>query len=148
MLLRARGGVRTNPTPVQGRVAAGTCVRLWPETQVLQPHTAPQIELDDLASAVLTLAAWGASTCESIAALPWLSPPPSHSLAEARDLLRGLGAVGDEGITAHGQALVRLPLHPRLGHMLLAARCIGPHAVSIASALAALIEERDILVNR
>ena len=88
---------------------------------MLEPHTAPQIELDDLAGAVLTLAAWGASTCESIAALPWLSPPPSHSLAEARDLLRGLGAVGDEGITAHGQALVRLPLHPRLGHMLLAA---------------------------
>ncbi|MEF3193517.1 MAG: ATP-dependent helicase HrpB, partial [Halothiobacillaceae bacterium] len=46
-------------------------------------------------------------------------------------------------ITPHGQELARLPLHPRLGHMLLEGKRLG-HGV-LACELAALLEERDLL---
>ena len=40
-------------------------------------------------------------------------------MKEAQDLLQSLGALDPaRRITAHGKALARLPLHPRLGHML------------------------------
>ena len=59
--------------------------------------------------------------------------------AEARALLTGLGALDQGGrITAHGRILAKLPLHPRLGHMLAIA---GPKA----AALAALMADRDPL---
>jgi ATP-dependent helicase HrpB len=60
-------------------------------------------------------------------------------MAEARKLLQMLGALdGQDRMTSHGKALARLPLHPRLGHMLLQA---GPKAAE----LAALLAERDPL---
>ena len=65
--------------------------------------------------------------------------PAAARLDEARALLRDLGALdGADRITPHGRALARLPLHPRLGHMLqVAGRDAAP--------LAALLAERDIL---
>jgi ATP-dependent helicase HrpB len=60
-------------------------------------------------------------------------------MAEARTLLRDLGALDDaDSLTEHGRALAGLPLHPRLAHMLTIA---GP----TAAPLAALLEDRDPL---
>lgn len=91
----------------------------------------------DLAGLALELALWGADP----EALAFLTPPNPGALAEARALLQGLGAL-DAGrrITAHGRQLVRLPLHPRLGHMLVTA---GPEAAT----LAALLADRDPLTG-
>lgn len=125
-----------------GRLGPGICFRLWSETEhgSLAAHRTPEIVDADLAPLALELAAWGA---QDVSALRWLTPPPAAALAQARDLLRELGALDGAGsLTVHGQQLARLGLHPRLAHMLLAARRFGLDAD--ARLLAALLQERDI----
>ena len=72
--------------------------------------------------------------------MSFLTPPNPGVLAEARALLTSLGALVAGRITDHGRALAALPLHPRLGHMLL---CAGESRD--AATLAALLAERDPL---
>lgn len=117
-----------------GRVAAGVCYRMWTKGEEggLAPFPPAEIEAADLAPLALELALWGDT------ALPFLTPPNPGVLAEAQTLLTALGALEAGRITAHGRALAALPLHPRLGHMLLTA---GREAAS----LAALMAERDPL---
>jgi len=125
-----------------GRVAPGWCYRLWTrgEEGALGAFAQPEIEAADLTGLALELACWGAEA----AAMPFLTPPPAPALAEARTLLAGLGALdAGGGVTAHGRALARLPLHPRLGHMLVAAARAGSGA--LAADLAALLQARDPL---
>jgi ATP-dependent helicase HrpB len=126
-----------------GRLSSGVCYRLWSEgTQAsLAPHTAPEITHADLAPLALQLACWGAADA---AALCWLDPPPAAPLAQARDLLRQLDAIDAAArITAHGRALAAAGTHPRLAHMLVKSR--GLQAPRLASDLAAILSERDIL---
>lgn len=100
----------------------------------------PEILNADLAPLALELARWGTADA---AGLAWLDPPPAPSLAVARDLLTGLGAIDEAGrITAHGSAMLELGLHPRLAHMLIRARERGQGG--LAAEIAALLEERDI----
>jgi ATP-dependent helicase HrpB len=125
-----------------GREAPGICWRLWTAEadRGLAPQGRPEILEADLAPLALELAAWGAEA----GALAWLDPPPAAALAQARDLLQSLGALDPAGrITAHGIAMLTLPLHPRLAHLVLrgAALGLGP----LACRLAALLGERDIL---
>ncbi len=118
-----------------GRVAPGRCYRLWTrgEEGALSEYPPAEIEAADLAGLALELALWGSAD------LAFLTPPPEAGMAAARELLRGLGALdGGGAITAHGRNLAALPLHPRLGHMLLSA---GPGAAD----LAALMGVRDPL---
>jgi ATP-dependent helicase HrpB len=120
-----------------GRLGPGTCYRLWPEaeTRALAPHDVPEILGADLAPLVLELAAWGIA---DPARLTWLDPPPSAAFAQARDLLQRLEAIDEEDrITGEGRAMVRLPLHPRLAHMVI--RSADP----LAADLAAFLSERD-----
>ncbi|MFD1507877.1 ATP-dependent helicase HrpB [Lacimonas salitolerans] len=120
-----------------GRVAAGTCYRLWTrgEDGAMAAFPPAEIEAADLAALALELALWGAAPAD----LPFLTPPNPGAYAEAQALLAMLGALDDRGlITDHGRALAALPLHPRLGHMLTLA---GPQAAP----LAALLSERDPL---
>jgi ATP-dependent helicase HrpB len=101
-----------------GRVAEGVCYKLWTKGAdgALPGFAPPEIEAADLTALALELALWGSAD------LPFLTPPPPRALDEARALLRDLGALdGADRITPHGRALARLPLHPRLGHMLQAA---------------------------
>ncbi|WP_173983231.1 ATP-dependent helicase HrpB [Magnetospirillum sp. SS-4] len=126
-----------------GRLGPGTCYRLWSEAEdrALAPWTPPEIAEADLAPLALDLAQWGVADA---AALAWLDPPPAAHLAQARQLLSRLGALdGENRITPHGHAMARLPMHPRLAHMILAAKAIG--LGGLACDLAALLEERDIL---
>ncbi|MHB1170871.1 MAG: ATP-dependent helicase HrpB, partial [Longimicrobiales bacterium] len=126
-----------------GRTAPGVCYRMWTQAEdaaLLQQGT-PEILEADLAPLALELAAWGTTDPSE---LGWLDAPPAGAYAQARSLLRGLDAIDDDGrITAHGTALSRLPLHPRLAHMLLHAQRHG--RVDDACMIAALLEERDIL---
>jgi ATP-dependent helicase HrpB len=118
-----------------GRVAPGTCYRLWTrgEEGGLSAFPPAEIEAADLTPLALELALWGGAD------LPFLTPPHPGVLAEAQALLADLGALDGEGrITDHGKRLATLPLHPRLGHMLAIA---GP----AAAPLAALLAERDPL---
>jgi ATP-dependent helicase HrpB len=126
-----------------GRTAPGVCYRLWSAAAHagLRDQGSPEILEADLAPLALELAAWGV---KEAAHLAWLNPPPAAALAQARELLVQLGALEASGhVTAHGRAMAELPLHPRLAHMLLAAKaeCVGAAACD----LAALIGEREVL---
>lgn len=126
-----------------GRLGPGVCYRLWSEAddRALAPFSAPEVTEADLAPLALDLAQWGTADAHS---LEWLDPPPAAHLAQARELLRELGALDDQGrITAHGKAMARLPQHPRLAHMALKGRERG--LGGLACDLAALLEERDVL---
>jgi ATP-dependent helicase HrpB len=126
-----------------GRLEAGVCYRAWSEgaQRSLAPFSTPEILQTDLAGLALELAAWGAIDA---ATLIWLDPPPAATLASARDLLRRLDALDEQGrVTAHGREMARLPLHPRLAHMMVVARRL--QCLPLAADLAALLSERDLL---
>jgi len=126
-----------------GRVAPGICYRLWSEGAQLSlaANTSPEILEADLAPLALELVRWGADDASS---LEWLDAPPVPMLQQARALLARLGALDEQGrLTALGQEMSRLPVHPRLAAMLLAARDLG--TVPLAARLAAVLSERELL---
>ncbi len=128
-----------------GRVAPGVCFRLWSlgTESRMAPTRSPEILEADLTSLVLDAALWGEREVES---LPWLTPPPKLALVHARELLTALGALDGEGkVTAHGKLLSKLPCHPRIAQMLLAAD--SPERKALAADLAALLEEKDPLAG-
>lgn len=126
-----------------GRLGPGVCYRLWGEGEQarLVEFNRPEILEADLAPLALDLAQWGVG---DPAELTWLDAPPSAAYAQARELLRRLGALDARGaLTAHGRDMARLPMHPRLAHMLLRGKTLG--AGALACALAALLGERDVI---
>ena len=126
-----------------GRTAPGRCYRLWSEGAHASraAFTAAEITEADLGPLALDLALWGSADA---ARLAWLDAPPAPMLAQARELLQRLEALDGRGaITTLGREMAEFPLHPRLAHMVLAARAYG--AVPLAAELAALLSERDLL---
>jgi ATP-dependent helicase HrpB len=125
-----------------GRTEPGICYRLWdePQTGSLEPYTRPEILSADLSSFVLDLAQWGAG---DPAQLAFLDPPPQPALAEAKALLRELGAIDADGrIADEGRKLRQLPLPPRLARMVVDAAQDG--AGDDAVAIAAILTERGL----
>jgi ATP-dependent helicase HrpB len=125
-----------------GRTEPGICYRLWdePQTASLEPYAKPEILAADLAAFVLDLAQWGVT---DPATLPFLDPPPQAALAEAKTLLRDLGAIDAAGrITDEGRRLRALPLPPRLARMVLDAARDG--AADRAAEIAAVLGERGL----
>ncbi len=126
-----------------GRLEPGVCYRAWSEgaQRSLAAFSPPEILQTDLAGLALELAAWGAIEATT---LTWLDPPPAATLGSARQLLQRLDALDDKGrVTAHGREMVRLPVHPRLAHMMLAGRRL--QCTALAVDLAVLLSERDLL---
>ncbi len=126
-----------------GRQGPGICVRLWPEQEMraLKVHDEPEILIADLAPLVLELANWGVS---DPASLRFLDHPPQAAIAQARDLLTALDAIDAKGaVTTMGRLMAKMPLHPRLAHMI--ARGKELEAGALAADLAALLSERDLL---
>lgn len=129
-----------------GRLEPGHCVRLWHESDTarMAADITPEILSADLAPLVLELAQWGTRDPLS---LSWLNPPPTQAWQQAVSLLQELTALDAQGgITAHGKALARLPLAPRLAHMVLRAQ--GEGLGGLACVLAALLSERDPLAGQ
>jgi ATP-dependent helicase HrpB len=123
-----------------GRTQPGVCVRLWSAGgHLARPEqTTPEIRRVDLAGAVQQLLALGET---DVLHFPWLEAPREAAVAQALSLLRTLGAVSESGITELGRVLARLPVHPRLGRLLVEGRRWGnPDRVALA---AALLSERD-----
>ena len=87
-----------------------------------------EIHRVDLAAVVLAVLAWGGDPHD----LAWFEAPARYSLDAAFELLRGLGAVSGARITAMGASMQRLPLHPRLARILLAAEGAGEAALACA----------------
>lgn len=122
-----------------GRVAEGICFKFWAKAEEgsLRTTSPPEIANADLSSLALELALWAVKP----EALAFLTPPDATRYGEAVTLLTSLGVLDWDGkITPHGKAIATLPLHPRLGHMLITAG--GP-----AVALAAVLNEQDPLTR-
>ena len=100
-----------------GREAPGTVFRCWPAGQLLAPFPEPEIRTADLTRLALDLAVWGTPDGQ---ALRWWDAPPEGPLAAGRAVLQALGAVAADGsVTARGQRLAAVGLHPRLARALL-----------------------------
>lgn len=124
-----------------GRVTEGVCIRLWSETEErgFEAHRPPEIMESDLCELTLELLNWGVAP-EQAESLPFPDPPPAVHLEQAYAVLNDLGAVQNGKLTDHGRALLKLPIHPRLGHMILKSR-----RSRTALQIAALLGERDFL---
>ena len=124
------------------RQGPGTTYRLWEEaaTVGLPRFDPPEILEADLSALTLDCARWGITDPRSLA---WIDPPPDAAVAEARARLSTLGAIDAGGRpTPHGEAIARLPLPPRLGHMLIEAGKMG--LGPIAAQIAVLLGERGL----
>jgi ATP-dependent helicase HrpB len=123
-----------------GRVQAGVVVRLWDARDRLRPHREPEIARVDLASTMLAVIASGGD----LRTFDWFEAPPAHAVDAALALLRRLGAVDASGaLTPEGRELQRLPLHPRLGRILVAAG-----GAPAAARACAILSERHFVPPR
>lgn len=123
-----------------GRQRPGVCVRLWSEASHRQriAQTEPEVRRVDLAGALLHLICMGETDWQHF---PWLDPPQAAAVERALALLRRFGAIEGPAVTALGRRLALLPIHPRLGRLLVEGQRLG-HAERVAMA-AALLAERD-----
>ena len=122
-----------------GRTEPGVCYRLWDEeaTRGLVPHQRPEILEADLTAFALDLARWGARSTDGLALL---DAPPAGALKEAQAVLTRLEVLDAQGsLTEHGRRLTRIPLPPRLAH-LVAVASDGGDAASGARIAAVLSE--------
>src|SRR5471032_1236491 len=105
-----------------GRVADGVCIRLYEEDDynLRVRFTDPEILRSSLAAVILRMKSLHLTAIETF---PFLEPPPGRAIADGYQLLNELGAVDDDNaLTPLGRELARLPLDPRVGRMILAAR--------------------------
>ncbi len=123
-----------------GRLAPGRCHRLWTESEHRgrPAYETPEVRRVDLTRTALEVRGWGADP----ATFDWFEPPAATTLQRADRLLRRLGATDEAGVTALGRTLLALPLHPRLGRVVVAGHAAG--FLHDAAAVAALAAERDI----
>lgn len=129
-----------------GRTGPGVCYRLYSRHafQSLVPFARPEILISDLSSLVLELAVWG---IKEPSGLRWLDAPPASSWESAVQLLRDLGALDGQGsVTRAGRDIARLPLHPRLGRLVI--RSAELECTSLGADLAAILSERDMMRGR
>lgn len=125
-----------------GRTEPGIAVRLWHSGQnsALPVFTPPQILASDLSSLALDLAHWGVS---DPADLTFLDQPPAPALAEARQLLRMMGALDrDHRLTEAGKLIRDMALPPRLAAMVIAGAARGQ--AQLASQLAVMMTEQGL----
>ncbi len=120
-----------------GRVADGICVRLYGDDDfAARPaYTDPEILRSSLAAVILRMEALG---LPAVDAFPFLEPPSPRAIADGYQLLQELSAVDARRVlTPLGRDLARLPVDPRVGRMVLAARDTGclAEVLVIASAL-------------
>lgn len=123
-----------------GRTGPGHCYRLYTQwdLQSRPHHERPEIQRADLSQMLLEALDLGLPPWDQ---LPWLEPPPRPLAEHGLELLGELGALerkkGRWSITPLGRDLIRLPLHPRLGRLLLEAgqRGVPEPALNLAARL-------------
>ncbi len=120
-----------------GRVQSGVCVRLYSEEDFAQraEFTTPEVLRTSLAAVILRMQALKLG---EIAAFPFLDAPGVKAIEAGYQLLAELGAINEaRALTGIGHELAKLPVDPKIGRMLLAARdsaCLSEVLV-IAAAL-------------
>jgi ATP-dependent helicase HrpA len=125
-----------------GRVANGICIRLYDEAGfAARPRfTDPEILRSSLAGVILRMKSLRLGAVEDF---PFLEAPPRKAIADGYALLAELGAVDETNeLTAVGRELARLPLDPRIGRMILAAR--DRQALTEVLVIAAALSVQDV----
>ncbi|MFD4837565.1 ATP-dependent RNA helicase HrpA [Achromobacter sp. NPDC058515] len=135
-----------------GRVGPGVCIRLYDELDFNNraAFTDPEVLRSSLASVILRMKSL---KLDEIEQFPFVEAPPGRAVADGYHLLQELGAIelasasDDDAdaartgaafvLTRTGHELAKLPVDPRIGRMILAAReheCLAEMLI-IASAL-------------
>jgi len=135
-----------------GRVGPGLCIRLYDELDFNNraAFTDPEVLRSSLASVILRMKSL---KLDDIEQFPFVEAPPGRAVADGYHLLQELGAIelasaaDDDAdstrtgasfvLTETGHELAKLPVDPRIGRMILAARehqCLSEMLI-IASAL-------------
>jgi ATP-dependent helicase HrpA len=120
-----------------GRIAPGICVRLYSETDynLREEFTPPEILRTNLASVILQMKSLRLGEIQDF---PFIEPPDYRQIKDGYQTLHELGAIDENNqLTQLGRMLARLPIDPRIGRMVLAAREEGclEEVLIIASAL-------------
>ncbi len=133
-----------------GRLGPGVCIRLYDEEDFKRRRqfSEPEVLRSSLAGVILRMKSLG---LDEIEGFPFVDPPSGRAIADGYQTLQELGALrtlasGQEAptqqavhaLTSTGRLLAKMPLDPRVGRILLAARdqqCLREMLV-IAAALA------------
>ena len=105
-----------------GRVSEGICVRLYSQADFEeQPlFTEPEIWRTNLASVILQMTSLRLG---DVAEFPFVEPPDYRMIKDGYHTLQELGAIDERNaLTSLGRELAKLPVDPRIGRMILAAR--------------------------
>ena len=113
-----------------GRIAEGTCYRLYAEAdfESRPRYTDPEIRRAALAGVILRMLSLGLGRIEEF---PFLEPPDPRAIADGWQQLAELGATdtdtagGGRRLTAIGKLMARLPVDVKLARMLVAANTHG-----------------------
>jgi ATP-dependent helicase HrpA len=127
-----------------GRVAEGICIRLYSEEDFSSRarFTEPEILRTNLASVILQMKAFGLGEIERFG---FIEPPDARQIRDGYLTLHEIGAVDEQNrLTDIGRQLARLPVDPRIGRMILAARDEGVlHDVLIIAAALSVQDPRE-----
>ena len=120
-----------------GRVQDGIAIRLYDEEDFNRRvnHTEPEVLRCSLAGVILRMKSLKLGAVEDF---PFIDAPSPRMIADGYQLLNELGAVDDDNeLTPIGRELAKLPLDPKIGRMILAARDRGAlrEVLAIAAAL-------------
>ena len=124
-----------------GRVMSGVCIRLYAEDDFNKrlAHTEPELLRSSLAGVILRMKSLRLGEVE---AFPFLEKPLPRMITDGFQLLEELGAVDVEReLTQTGRELAKLPLDPRIGRMILAAR--DGHCLREMLVIAAALSVQD-----
>ncbi|MBM3368501.1 MAG: ATP-dependent RNA helicase HrpA, partial [Betaproteobacteria bacterium] len=124
-----------------GRVSDGICFRLYGEDEYTRraAFTDPELLRSSLAAVILRALSLRLGKVEDF---PFLDPPSPRAIADGYALLAELGAVDEaNALTDIGRELARLPLDPRIGRMLVAAREEGCLAQMLVIAAALSVQD-------
>ncbi|WP_428939580.1 ATP-dependent RNA helicase HrpA [Fontivita pretiosa] len=105
-----------------GRVSEGVCIRLYSEEDFNRrpQYTDPEILRTNLASVILQMKALKLG---DIHEFPFIDPPDTRAIRDGYQTLHEIGAIDEKNeLTEIGRMLARLPIDPRIGRMVLAAR--------------------------
>ncbi|CBL46956.1 ATP-dependent helicase [gamma proteobacterium HdN1] len=105
-----------------GRIAPGVCIRLYGEDEFLQrpEYTEPEILRTNLAAVILQMTGLRLGEVHDF---PFVEPPDSRQVNDGYRLLEELGALeGRKSLTEIGRQLLRLPVDPSIGRMLVASQ--------------------------
>lgn len=120
-----------------GRLEPGICIRLYAEEDFIgrRDFTEPELQRTNLASVILQMLDLKLGDIDRF---PFIDPPDRRYVTDGFRLLEEIGAIDSaRRLTDLGRELARLPVDPKLGRIVLAARhhqCVA-ESLAIASFL-------------